>query len=106
MSKWYRYLLPVLAKALGELAYHPAHTLSELSAQLQQNNVLAAPRGDNSNDGEPAKREQQTHAPTPANKEPSLHLNVTESRKPRDTDHEAQKKDYNGKFKHHAAKIR
>ncbi len=104
VSKWYRFLLPVLDKALGDLGCRPARTLCELSAQLHHTNVLEAPSGANSNDEEAPSLEQHNHAEQPTNKELSLHLDVTERRMPRNTDYEAQKKDYNGKFKHHAVK--
>ena len=90
-SEWYRFLLPALDVALRRLGCRPARTLAGLAGALRS-------RGDGDDRG--ARGGDGDHGGTP----PSLHMDATARRIPRNGDRDAQRADYSGKHRHHAAK--
>lgn len=91
VSQWYNFLLPVLDKALKKLGCKPARNLDELVAALRE-----------SEDKDPFSKHK--NGPDDTKADASLHMDVTGRQIPRNTDSEAQKNDYSGKFSHHAVK--
>jgi len=83
-SRWTKFLLPVLHQAIVDLHLQPARNMDEL-IRLFRN-----------------RQHPDSFVDKPAAK--SLHLDVTEREITRSVDYEAQRFDYSGKHKNHAAK--
>lgn len=111
VSKWYRYLLPVLDKTLKRLGHQPARSLEGLAAELRSTSQ------DDDQPGEgggglrfrPQRSVDETAARSAEAQEAeqvqtSLHLDVTVRAVPRNHDARAQRHDYDGKSGQHVVK--
>ena len=100
VSKWQRFLEPVLDKALHRLGHRPARTLDELVAQLHARHRAderARAPDDDGHDGHDGDHGANRAAA-------SLHVDVTTRSVPRSGDAAAQRHDYCGKARTHVIK--
>lgn len=104
VSRWYRFLLPVLDDALARLGHRPARTLAELNTRLHDSSSEHGDEGVGGRRDPGSDSQRSPEAAEARQPRPSLHMDVTERRIPRSHDYHAQREDYNGKHRHHAVK--
>ena len=106
VSKWQRFLEPVLDKTLRRLGHRPARTLDELVAQLNARHHAdersGAPGDGDGGDGDGGDGDGDDYGANRAAE--SLHIDATTRSVPRSGDAAAQRYDYSGKAHAHVVK--